>query len=68
LVWENGYSQVGDNPTRGDALLGVYLVRPESSVTSSGAVQGVSEHLVVILEVEWEHTCTEPQVERVVPV
>jgi len=28
----------------------------------------VSDHLAVILEVEWEDTCTEPQVERVVPV
>jgi len=44
------------------------LARPESSVTSSGTVQGVSDHLAVILEVEWEDTCTEPQVERVVPV
>jgi hypothetical protein len=61
LVWENGYSQVIDSPTRGDALLDVYLVRPESSVTSSGIVQGVSDHLAVILEVEWEDTCTEPR-------
>jgi len=68
LVWENGYSQVIDSPTREDALLHVYLVRPESSVTSSGTVQGVSDHLAVILEVEWEGTCCEPQVERVVPV
>jgi len=68
LVWENGYSQVIENPTRGVALLDVYLVRPESSVTSSGTGQGVSDHLAVILEVEWEGTCTKPQVERVVPV
>ena len=67
LVWENGYSQVKDSPTGGGALLDVYLVRPESSVTSSSIVQGVSDHLAVILEVEWEDTCTEPQVERVVP-
>jgi hypothetical protein len=31
LVWENGYTQVVDSPTRGDALLDVYLVRPEGS-------------------------------------
>jgi len=67
-VWENGYSKVIDGPTRGDALLDVYVVRPESSVISSGIVQGVSDRLSVILEVEWENTCTEPQVERVVPV
>jgi len=60
LVWENGYSQIIDSSTRGDALLDVYLVRPESSVTFSGIVQGVSDHLAVILEVEWEDTCTEP--------
>ena len=70
LVWENSYSQVTDGPTRGDALLDVYLVRPESSVTSSGIVQCTStrDHLAMILEVEWEDTCTEPQVERLVPV
>jgi len=43
LVWENGYSQEIDGPTRGDALLDVYFVRPESSVTCSGIVQGVSD-------------------------
>ena len=41
LVWENGYRLVIDCPKQGDALLDVYLVRPESSVTSSGIVQGV---------------------------
>jgi hypothetical protein len=51
-----------------DALLDVYLVRPESSVTSTSIVQGISDLYGVILEVEWEDTCTEPQVERVVPV
>ena len=34
LVWENGYTQVINSPTRGDALLDVYLVRPESAFTS----------------------------------
>jgi len=48
LVWENGYSQVIDSPTRGDALLDVYLFRSESSFNSS-IVQGVSDHLGVIL-------------------
>jgi len=40
LVWENGYSQAIESPTRGYALLDVYLVRPESSVTCSSIVQG----------------------------
>jgi len=68
LVWEKGYIQVIENPTRVVALLDVYLFRPESSVTSSGIVEGVSDHLAVILEVEWEGRCTKHQVERVVPV
>jgi hypothetical protein len=68
LVWENGYSQVIDSPTRGDALLHVYLVRPKSLVTSRSVVQGVSDHRGVVLEVEWEDACTKTQVERVVPV
>jgi len=49
-------------------LLDLFLVRPESSVTSSGIVQGVSDHQTVILEVEWEDWCREPHVERIVPV
>jgi hypothetical protein len=68
LVWESGYTQVVDGPTRGNALLDVYLVRPESSVTASSIVQGISDHSVVILEVEWEENCCAPQVERLVPV
>jgi len=44
------------------------LVRPETSVTYSGITKGVSDHHEVILEVEWEDTCSEPRVERVVPL
>jgi hypothetical protein len=40
LVWENGFTQVIDSPARGDALLDVYLVRPESSFNASNIVQG----------------------------
>jgi len=32
LVWENGYIQVIDGPTRGAALLDVYLVRQVQSL------------------------------------
>ena len=60
LVWENSYSQVIDGPTRGDALLNVYLVQPESSVTSSSIVQGISDQYGLILEVEWEDNYCEP--------
>jgi hypothetical protein len=41
---------------------------PESSLTSSSIVQGISVHYRVILEVEWEDNWREPQGERVVPV
>jgi len=61
LVWENGYSQVVDSPTRGDTLLDVYLVRPESSFTSSSIVQGISDHQGVMLEVEWDESGSEPR-------
>jgi len=64
LVWEIGYSQVVDSPTRGDA----YLARPESSFTTSSIVDGITDHYGVMLEVEWEESGCEPQVERVVPV
>ena len=68
MIWENGYSQVTDSPTRGDALLDVYLVRSEISVTSSSIVQGISDNSGVILEVDWVEIFREPQVERAVPV
>ena len=68
LVWENGFTQLVDGPTRGDALLDVYLVQPESSFTSSSVVQGISDHYGVILEVEWEGNYCVPQVERLLPV
>ena len=60
LVLENGYSQVVYSPTRGDALLDVYLVRLERSFTSSSKVQGISDHFGVILEVEWKESGCEP--------
>jgi len=68
LVWENGFSQVIESPTRGDAIFDVYLVRPESSFTSSSIVQGISDHHGVILEVDWEENFFVPQLERVIPV
>ena len=41
---------------------------PKFQSSLCGIVQGVGDHLAVILEVDWEDTCTEPQVERLVPV
>lgn len=68
LVWDRGFSQVVEGPTRGDAILDVYLVRPESSLTSSKTVQGISDHQGIILEVDWEEKFFEPQRGRVIPV
>jgi hypothetical protein len=68
LGWKNGHTPVGDSPTRGDALLDVYLVWPESSFTSSSIVQGISDYCGVLLEVEWDENYCRPQVERLVPV
>jgi hypothetical protein len=39
LVWERGYTKVVNYPTRGDALLDVYLLWPESALTSCSIVQ-----------------------------
>ena len=68
LVWENGFTRVVVSPTRWDALLDVYLVRPEISFTVSSIAHGISNHYGVILKVEWEENCCIPQIERLVPV
>jgi hypothetical protein len=67
-VWENGYAQVVNGATRGDALLDVYLVQPESFVNSCTIEQGITDHRGVLLEVEWEENYCRPEVERPVPV
>jgi hypothetical protein len=51
LVWENGYFEVVNSPTRDDALLDVYLVGPESAFTFCSNFQGISDHCGVLLEV-----------------
>ena len=38
LVWDNGYTQVVGKQTRGDSLLDVYLVLPESTRIYCGTV------------------------------
>ena len=57
LVWDNGYTQVVGKPTRGDLLLDVYLVRPESALISCSTVQEISDHCGVLLDVEWAEKC-----------
>jgi hypothetical protein len=68
LVWDNGHTQVVSGPTRGDAMLDIYILRPESSIISCNFVPGISDHNGVLLEVEWHEKCREPQVERTVQV
>ena len=52
LVSDNGYTQLVGKPTRGDSVLDIYLVRPESALTSCGTVQGISDHCGVVIDVE----------------
>jgi hypothetical protein len=68
LVWEHGYTQIVQNPTRGDALLDVYLVQPENLFTLCSIIQGVSDHRGVLLEVDCEEKYCRPQLERLVLV
>jgi hypothetical protein len=64
LVWDNGYTQVVCGPTRGDAMLDIYLLRPESSFISCNIAPGISDHNGVLLEVEWYEKCRESQIEN----
>jgi hypothetical protein len=68
LVWENGYKQVVEKPTRGDSLLDVYLVRPESEFVSCDITQGISDHCGVLLEMKWEDMGFVTHGKRSVPV
>ena len=68
LVWDNGYSQVVSSPTRGDALLDIYPLRPECLLISCNILPGISDHNGVLLEVEWDEICLETRAERQVPM
>jgi hypothetical protein len=45
LVWDNGYTQVVSGPTRGDTILDIYLLRPESLFISCPVLPGISDVL-----------------------
>jgi hypothetical protein len=66
-VWDNGYTQVVGKPTRGDSLLDIYLIRPESALISCGTVHGTSDHCGVLLDVEWTGSDIVTQQKRSVP-
>jgi hypothetical protein len=48
--WDNGYNEVVGGPIRGDALLDIYLLRPESSLISFNNLPGISGHKGILLE------------------
>ena len=64
LVWDNGYTQVVSGPTRGDALLDIYLLRRESSLITYNILPGINDHNGVLLEVEGDENCWKPKVEE----
>ena len=66
LVWCNGNTQVESGPKIDDALLGIYLLRSESSLISSNILPGISDHNGVLLEAEWDENFQEPKVEIIV--
>jgi hypothetical protein len=68
LVQENGYTQVLDTPTRGNSLLDIYLIQPESAFITCSTVQGISDHCGFLLEVEWIRSGVGPQQKLSVPV
>ena len=45
--------QVVSEPTRGDALLDIYLLKPGNALISCNVQSGISGHKGVLLEVEW---------------
>jgi hypothetical protein len=48
--------------------LDIYLLRPGSSLLCCKILPGINEHNGVLLEVEWEEICREPEAERIVPL
>jgi len=56
-----------DTPTRGNSLLDIYLIRPESAFITCSTVQGISDHCGILLDVEWIGSGVVPQQKRSVP-
>ena len=68
VVWENDYTHVVNNPTRGNSLLDIYLFRAGNLFTFVSDVQGINSHCGILLKVGWGENCHDHQVERLVPV
>jgi hypothetical protein len=67
LVWDSVYTEVVENPTRGDSLLESILVRPESELISCDTAQRISDHCGVLLEMKWEENGLVTPEKRSVP-
>jgi hypothetical protein len=68
LVWENSYTQMVTMPTRGDTILDIYLLKPESAFISWKVVPGISDHNGVLLEADWAENRFRAQKRRKVPL
>ena len=55
-------------PTRGDALLDICLIRPENALISCNLLPGINDHKGVLLEVEWIEICRDHNAVRRVPM
>ncbi len=52
LVGEGGLAQVVDRPTRQEALLDVYLIRPQELFLSCDVIEGISDHKAVLVDLD----------------
>lgn len=52
LVWTNNLVQVVKHPTRDNAVLDIFLARPEGFIVSCDVVPGISDHSAVCLKVK----------------
>ena len=68
LVRVNCCPHAVSGPTRGDALLDIFFLRPESSLISCNILPRISDHNGILMEVEWDEIRREPEVQKIVPV
>jgi len=54
FVWDNGFTEVVSGPKRGDALLEIYLLRHEISLSFCNSLPEISDLNGVLLDVECE--------------
>ena len=57
LAWDNSYTEKVSGPTKGDAILDIYLLRLASWLISCHIFPEISDHNGILLEVEWDKIC-----------